>query len=717
MSFLNSNNSEFVSAKITQKGRNAIAKGDFKIEYFQVGDSEFDYNTQLSNLTGFTNHQKVMIPFDKEAGVKYPFRFSSATDSPTLGEPVMNSEIELLRNVVGPAGFVGSYLDEENGTSVQCLVQDVNISLLNGTNQINTGTTGFTNCGYILILLGDVNASDPESPYILDSSVTGNTSLIYKIVSSSGTTLTLDRTLPNLSSLSGMVEIICLNCGVNVIETIPSECLPAPTDPQTQQDSWMLNVVWTTKPIGDGRTTIDEELSGYTSNRHASTKEYFGYTSTGQTFVTLTGQLIDKPTSFKNSFNETIEVLPREQRTIAIIHYSENDNNTNDPDKLYKYDDYISYSDDTNDMVAFDRDGEPITDTEYFEIYLPFIQYHRSTGTTSGHVFKMDDTSYYMKSKISQLHSELFRYLIDQSGNRVGKVFPHSKLVIIDDQDLVAILDYRSNRRFTLGAPKVTPIPSNDDPIISGTTPQTFWVTYMFDNTDGNENSPSPSPLNYLPSNYYVKLDINNDPEECVFPTASNISIQFGSNVFKYMKTSLSGIKDGFIAKKFRVLIQETTDNTDKLPRPDQWRMINFTTEAGGNGSNYLNPSGLTGTTFTINQSDYDGASFFDLETFMGSDYLNSTGMTTNPPQFGDDQPLPGSIRLVRATDIEEMNFLINLPTGQFETTQNPTYTSGVKYFTEVALLGRNKETLVVGKLSTPIKRLGSQVVAVKLDF
>lgn len=709
MSFLNSNNSEFVSARITQKGRNAIAKGDFKVEYFQIGDSEFDYNSQLSNLTGFTNHQKVMTPFDKEAGVKYPFKLNDSVDSPTLGDPIANSGIETIRNTIGSAGYVGSYLDYDgiSGTTVQCVVQELNVSLVNGTNTIDTGSTGFTDCEYVLLLLGDVSALDPDNPIFY----TNKTSLIYRVIENNSGVLTLDRDMPDLSSLTGTVEIICLDCGSNIIETIPSECLPAPTDPQTQQDSWMLNVVWTTKPIGDGGSTIDEELSGYTGNRHASTKEYFGYTSTGQTFVTLNGQLIEKPTSFKNSFNETIEVLPKEQRTIAIIHYSENDKNINDPDKLFKYDDYISYSDDSNDMVAFNRDGDPITDTEYFELYIPFIQYHRNTGTTVGHLFTMDDTSYYMKSSKSQLHSELFRYLIDESGNRVGKVFPHSKLVIIDDQELVAILDYRSNRRFTLGAPKVTPIPSNVDPIISGTTSQTFWVTYMFSNSD------TASSLNYLPSNYYVKLDINNDPEECVFPTASNISVQFGGNVFQYMKTSLNQIVDGFVAKKFKVLIQETTDNTDKLPIPSQWREVDFTTEAGGNGSNYLNPSGLTGTTFIINQEDYDDAPLFDLETYMGSDYLNTTGMTTNPPQFGDDQPFPGSIRLVRATDIAEMNFLINLPSGQFETTQNPTFVSGPKYFTEVALLGKNKETLVVGKLSTPIKRLGSQIVAVKLDF
>jgi chorismate-pyruvate lyase len=63
------------------------------------------------------------------------------------------------------------------------------------------------------------------------------------------------------------------------------------------------------------------------------------------------------------------------------------------------------------------------------------------------------------------------------------------------------------------------------------------------------------------------------------------------------------------------------------------------------------------------------------------------------------------------------MNFLVNLPCNQFDRTQNPTYVSGSKFITEVALLNSNKEPLVVAKTSIPIKRLGTQVFAVKLDF
>ena len=58
MSFLSNNNSEFLSVRITQKGRNSIAKGSFNVSYFQIGDSEFDYT---SPFTGET--EALRIPF------------------------------------------------------------------------------------------------------------------------------------------------------------------------------------------------------------------------------------------------------------------------------------------------------------------------------------------------------------------------------------------------------------------------------------------------------------------------------------------------------------------------------------------------------------------------------------------------------------------------------------------------------------------------------
>ena len=63
------------------------------------------------------------------------------------------------------------------------------------------------------------------------------------------------------------------------------------------------------------------------------------------------------------------------------------------------------------------------------------------------------------------------------------------------------------------------------------------------------------------------------------------------------------------------------------------------------------------------------------------------------------------------------MNFLVNLPSIQFTETQNPTYISGDKRITEIVLLDSNKNVLVIAKTPLPIKRIGTQVFSLKLDF
>jgi hypothetical protein len=467
--------------------------------------------------------------------------------------------------------------------------------------------------------------------------------------------------------------------------------------------------VWTNKPIGADYPTndLDESLSGYNSNQYVSTKQLLGYTKSGQTFTNLTGGTITG-TTFKNSFGELVEVDPTQQRCIAIIHYSEFGDVTNDPERFFKYDDYISYDDGEltslfGDLDVDDRDYNK-TDNDYFEVYIPFINYHRnpSTGTTLGALFKMDNTPYFIKSTVNEKHQIEFRYLLDEQNNKVGKVFINNKTIVFDDQELVAMLDYRSNRKYTLPSPKLGLTPS--DGVVSHsllpTTGDTVWLTYVFGNTSG-------STLNSLPCNYYNKISGNGTPSQLTF--------KFNTDAFPNMYTTSDGIKDGFVADKFYALVQ-----TGATPTTNGWIKIDITSKISGYTSGYINPTNLVNYTFTITKTDYTGGTSFDLEDHMtnvSSDYLwNTTGSTTQP-QFGDEQPFPGSIKLVRATDIEEMNMLINLPSTQFLTSQNPSCVSCSPVITEVALLDSLKEPLVVAKTSIPISRSGTQVFAVKLDF
>jgi hypothetical protein len=308
MSFLDSTNSEYLSARITQKGRNSIAKGDFNIEYFQIGDSEFDYNSVFSTLTGQTTHQKVLSPFDKETGIKYPYKIDSSVSGTTYGTPIQHSTTDTIRNVMGPAGFISEFNEFEScsgtSTTVQCETQGIDItSLTGGTSlQVLTGTS-FQNCEFITIIFDEFCSLTPT--------VTGkSSSLIYKIESISGNILNLDRNTPNFTGLSGEVQVVCNKCEIEYPNEVLGECLPSPIDILEQQNPWTLNVVWDKKPIGADVSATNESLSGYTSNRFVSTKEFLGYTSTGQTFENLTGGTITGFTSktigtgFLNSFDE-----------------------------------------------------------------------------------------------------------------------------------------------------------------------------------------------------------------------------------------------------------------------------------------------------------------------------------------------------------------------------------------------------------------------------
>ena len=761
MSFLNSSNSEFLSARITSRGRNAIAKGSFNIEYFQVGDSEFDYTSPFTALTGTTNHQKVFTPFENESGVKYPFSLDSSL-STTYGNPILNNSITPIRNVMGPAGFVSDYKTLDDIT-IACPIERVYYSAITGTNTFTFTHTSneidylskvyqFQNTEYVTLVC-DQFGGNPPVPVI-----TGNSSsFIYKkvnfnitsqIITGSTTgftiTLTLDRNTPVLTGLTGYAQVVSNKCEIEypLSNEVSPVCSPEPYDPMGQLNPWTLDIVWGQKPIGGDYNGTDESLSGYTSNQFISTKNYLGYTTTGQTFSNFTGGTISGFTStafgtgFANSFStgsthELIEVLPSEQRCIAIVHYSELGDLRNDPERFFKYDDYISHCTPTgvnacNISIVQNEDGDDISDTEYFEIYIPFIYYHRNTTGTFGAKFTMDITDYYIRPVSGTTGSRFelkFRYLLDEQNNKVGKVFVNNKIVVFDDQELVAILDYRSNRRYTFPSPKLGLTPSDG---VAGhsmlsTTGQTVWVTYMFGNTSGET-------LNALPCNYFNKISTVVGADSCgSIVTPSQVTMKFSGNSFSNMSTSLSGVKDGFVANKFYALVQ-----TGATPSTSAWRKIDLTSQITGYTSGYINPTGLTGVSFTINYTSFNSASTFDLEDHMSgvtSNYLNDTELSgTTLPQFGDEQPFPGSIRFVRSSDIQQMNFLVNLPSGTFGDitnsenglSQNPTHPitgTTPTYITEIALLDSNKEPLVVAKTSTPVKRAGTQVFAVKLDF
>ena len=467
--------------------------------------------------------------------------------------------------------------------------------------------------------------------------------------------------------------------GIPVPYSITSTC----NDITGDTTGWASTVVWETNPIGYTGAT---SYTGFTNSPYLGTKSYFGYTSTsGQTYYSSTGSTIGTTTgtTIIDTIGNQVVIKPEEQKTIAILHYTQS-GTTEDPYRFFKYDDYIS----TSTGITYNNS---LSDKQYFKVTIPGLMYHRTAGTSfymsTGNT-KMMGSNYNSNYKINYVD------LVDGIGNTantVGKVFYNQQTIVFDDEEIAAALDSSTNRTFTLPAPHVSTLVTNNDPISALTTGTTIWITYML---DGGTSS------NTLPCNYYMKVAGSSNKEA--------VTVQFSENSFNYLNS-------GYTATKFYILCTLTNNqiiynsdgsiksNTSTPPPPlssAQWKKMDYSTSPINLGANL---SGLTsGPTFTIYNSNYTGASGTYTST------LQFTGQTGTVP----------TIQLVRSSDIEEMCFNLSLPINTFNYSQNPTNPSPKSaIMTEVSLLDDNKNTLVMGKLATPIQRSGAQVIQVKLDF
>jgi hypothetical protein len=294
----------------------------------------------------------------------------------------------------------------------------------------------------------------------------------------------------------------------------------------------------------------------------------------------------------------------------------------------------------------------------------------------------------------------------DSNGNlnRIGKVFPDQEIVIIDDEEVIAALSYKSNRNWTLPAPKVSLIPPNicqdgsPDVGVMLNDQQVMWVTYRFDTQTGATSS--------LHCNYYSKIV---GPSTGCTDTTQNVAIRFGDE-FKFLNNNPSNFT-GYTATSMKIIFQMTGLNT--RPNPSAWKEYDVTSLLTlTNG--YITTQSLTGITLVIDQNIYDSASPYQLQNYIDipqngqSDILN----------FGDEYYFYGNIETDISATIYEMKYLINLGNNQFTNTSNPSWTPGTNsYVSEIGLYNSQKELMVISKLQSPQLRQGIQQMVVKLDF
>jgi hypothetical protein len=730
MSYIIKNTAALINTRLTDVGRRNISQGNFNISYFQIGDSEVSYSAvtnynQTNNnilMPAFNAQNDTGSPQSNKQNIKYPYYVEGSAGN-TYGIPFMDNQIQSVYNAAGPKGFftTGNTLIETGsaytitsnywidmstmvGQSAITITYDINTcSQTTGTPAINDfvtivldGNGGCGNFGNNQILTYKIQNMSP---------VTGTTGTTF--------TITLDRVLPNYVGLpnpsnarmyvypSGMTQLYDFITPAPFWQTDTLN-FESPCDVTNRENTliWNMNIPWSENPAGLYPSTY-ESYANYGSVSYIGTKEYLGYQEPS-------GQTDTSKVYFYNSFDEQIIVTPKEQKAIAIIHYT-----NQDIDNVYG-----------EKFATQPYDPQNPTDdiglARHFKLTMPTLMWHKSTGTTIGQTFWIDPpgydlcTPYYIKSTENlDMNDPGIRYYHlwdtnpDSNGNlnRIGKVFPDQEIIVVDDEEVIAAMSYKSNRNWTLPAPKLsllTPNACSSDSVVQSgviTSPtQRMWVTYRFDTNTGATSS--------LHCNYYTSVQ----PTNAVTANTQNVAVRFGDE-FTFMSQQQFS---GYSATSMKLLCQIVTGDT--RPSSTAWREIDVTT-AMTLSNGYITMDGITGTTFQITTDNYyptTGATYYNLGPILD---LPENGQTKQL-NFGDEFYFYGNLETDITATIYEMKYLVNLGRNQFTDTSNPTWTKGTKsYVTEIGLYDSNKDLIVISKLQSPELRQGIQQYVVKLDF
>tara|TARA_R110000803_G_scaffold178443_1_gene240843 strand:- start:1348 stop:3582 length:2235 start_codon:yes stop_codon:yes gene_type:complete len=742
MSYINKQSTTLVRTKLTDIGREQLAKGQLTFNNYIIGDSEVDYNY----IKGWSE----FVPSSSASTGE--FLFHEAND---------NVVKNIFSKVLRPKDenpFFSSFLLDQSNQYLFPLNQQSNIQLIKGlvTNQaadrgffsgstVGVGLSAVTTTEFIkesgTIDLGNFDGANDNTTYTkgvltLDTAltatsvndyivfrfsnptlgnVTGDTmtaatiNTFYNITDISGVEIKVDRSLPTLSAYSGTI--------------ITYYTIPGGDDPEDDYyglssltaywntgtlsfDSscdicvenipvWNMNNVWVENLAGQFKNSPINyhEHNLFGSEQFAGSKQYLGYNDT----------LKVSATSTKLS---SISYMDPFQKGICILHY-------------------------TNSCISNFYGEQFYVDEEsgkLLNLDIPVMWHRRNdVGTASGTTLGMTFVSDTILKTITTNNDIEYYDLIEFSGLSVtptqplsvGKVFPQLKIVVIDNEELLSAMSYKSNRNYTLPdltGELVTSVSGNCTGVLKAgeSLYMTYWLSNTGTGTTGTTNVTTPT----LPCQRYTVLDNTTNSDKDVQFRLNNIDL------LPYMRKRESVDYDGygFYADNFKLLAQVIDKNLVSRPDPSKWRVVDYTsTKITDVTGETINPKLLENqnpniTGFILTGGLYSGAS---ATTFnLGSELNMSKAEYYGKMTFGDERLFYGNIRTYIGATIYKTLFNINLDGASIGSTSNTTFSFGDdRYISEVGILDNNQNLVLVGKLSRPIRLADSTTASLELTI
>ena len=738
MSYINKQSTTLVRVKLTDIGREQLAKGQLTFSKYMIGDSEVDYDYVkgwkqfVPNSVASTGEflypeadgnvvrnifSKVLRPKDDQ-----PFFSSFLLDQANNFVFPLNqqSNIQLIKGLVSNQAddrgfFSGSTVDSglipQTGTRFIKNSGTIDLVKFDGSYTLSPYTQGILSFDSVL---SGVSANDyiifKFSNNILGN-VTGDTmtaatvNTVYNITSLSGvsaTTIQVDRALPTLNTYSGtVITYYVLPGGDNPLDDYyGSSSLSAYWNTGTLSfDSscdvcvddipvWNMNNVWTENLAGQFKSTPINyhEHNLFGSEQYAGSKQYLGY-----------NEIIKESNIGTNTQSKSY--IDSFKKGISILHYS-------------------------NSCISnFYGEQFHIDGNKLLSLDIPVMWHRRNDGGTgSGTTLGMRFVSDTIKKTLSINNDIQYYDLIEYTGMSitptvplaVGKVFPQLQIVTIENEELLAAMSYKSNRNYTLpdlAGELVTSISGNCTGVLKAG--ESIFMTYWFENT-GNTTTPT------LPCQRYMVIDNNTDSDKDVQFRIGNL------NELQYMrKTELGGYDGyGFFANNFKILAQVVNKSVNSRPIPSEWRYVDFTsTNITGSIGETINPSSLENQNpvvngFILTGGQYSAATSNNDIFNLGDELDMSKAQYYGKMTFGDERLFYGNLRTHIAATIYKSVFNINIDGATIAASSNSTYGFGDdRYISEIGILDNNQNLVLVGKLSRPIRLSDAATASIELTI
>jgi hypothetical protein len=714
MSYIINNTDPFVSVKLTEKGRERLALGQLNFAFWAIGDSEINYGREAivdANQTDITlsASSKVLRPVDRQPNIKYFITPINATSQyQNIDASNMNVVKAVVNNEATERGFftnnTTSYTTNLTSSLTPYSESISGATLSGGTSLTLTTTSGITIGDYLLIkpsndILGNLSINDSTSAI---------PNLWFKAQNVVGNVVTVDRNLPNYSAFTATTSVIVYRGG-EVYESISTGNTTAYWDSGTLSFNSNVNITCDDVPVWNMNNVWCENMAGMSANTAYENYTKFGsyqYLGTKNPYLEYLCENSGTTINF-NCNGPGISYPDDVSKSISIIHYTNNAISS-------LYGEFL-YVDATSNKIV--------------TVSIPNMMYHRrgfatGSGTTMGMTFIASGATQLIGTSDIQ-YIDLIEHPDYISANAtpmvVGKVFPQYKMIVFDDDEIVAAMSYKSNRNWTL-----PPLAANIIAPSGGTSTgvlepnQTIYLTYSLENTAVTGLTSS------LPCQYYIKVTNNTSVgKDIAFRIAE-------TDLLPYMRKIEDVGYDGygFYANSFKLLYQIVDDSTAR-PDPSDWKVYDFTSTGITTTSNAtIDPVLLENQTpgsvdcgvstgFVLDLIKDSGSTSFDLYSLLNMAPSNQPSYL----QFGDERFFYGNLQTFIGATIYKTIFDIRINGAQFNTTTNPTRSTDLATnpptirVTDVGIYDSSQNLVCIGKLSTPVKLNDGNTIMLELSL